>query len=141
MTTSNGHELPTVQNHPHLSPSPSRSESELSEIHDNQVINRLSPDPQDDDQSMEDAVHDMQTSESDDDEDADGEEDADYDAEPPMAIQDSGRHGSMSSQSSSHHSKRKHDDYDEDECMAQNPELYGLRRSVSLSMRRLAASC
>ena len=82
--------------------------------------------PQDDD-----AIHDMATSELDDEEDAPGEEDADFDEEtPPPEPRDDMRHDSSSSEGSLRPGKRKADMVDDEEYMKQNPELYGLRRSV-----------
>ena len=68
-------------------------------------------------------------------EDAVGSDDGDFDMEtPPLANADSPRDARSSSQDSRRNGKRKagadHDDY-----MLENPELYGLRRSVSDSLR------
>lgn len=73
----------------------------------------------------------MATSELDEDEDAPGEEDADFDEEtpPPIQVDTMQRDRSLSS-TSSRPGKRKAD-LDEQELMEQNPDLYGLRRSVS----------
>ncbi|KAF2735213.1 chromo domain-containing protein 1 [Polyplosphaeria fusca] len=67
--------------------------------------------------------------ESSDDVDAEGEPDGDYDSEtPPPARDATSRHQSSSSQGSRRGLKRKAS-VDDDDFMAQNPELYGLRRS------------
>lgn len=81
--------------------------------------------------SDDDAIHDMATSELDDEEDAPGEEDADFDEDTPLHDESEGmRHDRSSSEESSRPPKRKADDVDDEEYMKQNPELYGLRRSV-----------
>ena len=82
--------------------------------------------------SDDDAIHDMATSELEDDEDAPGEEeveeDADFDEETPPPEQ---RRESSSSAGSLRPGKRKAESQlDDEEYMKQNPELYGLRRSV-----------
>ncbi|KAI5369922.1 Putative chromo/chromo shadow domain, helicase, Helicase superfamily 1/2, ATP-binding protein [Septoria linicola] len=108
---------------------PRRSESELSDTNDFPAA-MASPDGANDGMfSDDDAVHDMATSELDEDEDAPGEEDADFDMESPTRtrLHDIDRRRS-SSESSSRPGKRKAD-VDDEEYMKQNPELYGLRRS------------
>ncbi|GAM87744.1 hypothetical protein ANO11243_057710 [Dothideomycetidae sp. 11243] len=107
---------------------PARSESDLSEP-DPEVINDLVVDGADGFDSMEEAVQEMGTSESDEDDDAEGEADDDYDAESPPPEEDDMRPASHSSHSSTRPGKRKAS-VDEDDFMTQNPELYGLRRSV-----------
>lgn len=81
--------------------------------------------------SEDDAIHDMATSELDDEEDAPGEDDADFDEDTPAHDESDGmRHDRSSSEESIRPAKRKADDVDDEEYMKQNPELYGLRRSV-----------
>lgn len=85
----------------------------------------------DDAHSDDDAIHDMATSELDEDEDAPGEVDAEFDEEtPPHENVRPMDHDRSSSESSSRPGKRKSDIGDEELYMKQNPELYGLRRSV-----------
>ncbi|KAK5168324.1 ATP-dependent DNA helicase Hrp3 [Saxophila tyrrhenica] len=80
------------------------------------------------DPSDDDAIHDMATSELDDEEDAPGEEDADFDEEtPPPNAAGGMRHDRSSSEESARPGKRKAEVDGED--WEQNPELYGLRRS------------
>ena len=121
-----------------VSPSPqpprsSRSESELSDVGDIPITTISSvTEQQDADLSDDDAMHDMATSEIDDDEDAPGEEeemeDAEFDEETPPPEQ---RRQSSSSAGSLRAGKRKAESpLDDEEYMKQNPELYGLRRSV-----------
>ena len=109
-------------------PLPTRTESELSDsphvptagVH------------HEEDESDEEAMHDMATSEMDEDEDAPGEDDADYDAEtPPPEQRDEAPRDRSMSEESTRPGKRKSDDVDDEEYMKENPELYGLRRSVS----------
>jgi len=110
-------------------PSP-HSESDLSEAQDPEGITEMSLDPQADQNSMEDAVHDMATSESDGEEDAEGEDDADYDSESPSREEDVMRQEESESDNSPRPGKRKAEGGED--YMQQNPELYGLRRSVRL---------
>lgn len=129
---SNGHSSDVDENHLKPSPQPPRSESELSDINDIPDTTMSSVTGQDDaDHSEDDAIHDMATSELDDDEDAPGEEDADFDEEtPPPEAADGMRHDRSTSEDSLRPGKRKVDGLDDEEYMKQNPELYGLRRSV-----------
>ena len=112
---------------------PTRSESELSDLRDIPTDHVPSTSaPQDDIHSDDDAIHDMATSELEEDEDAPGEEDADFDEETPPPEQPAGMdHDRSSSEDVSRPGKRKAD-VDDEEYMKQNPELYGLRRSVSV---------
>ena len=109
-----------------------RSESPLSDINDIPTTTISSATEEEDaDHSDDDAIHDMATSELDDDEDAPGEEDADFDEESPLPEPANGmRQDSLSSEGSLRPGKRKADAVDDDDYMKQNPELYGLRRSV-----------
>jgi len=77
---------------------------------------------------MEDAAQDMITSDSDGEEDAEGEEDDDFQS--PINEDDNTRRASISSEDSTRPSKRKAAPAEDDDFMTQNPELYGLRRSV-----------
>lgn len=112
-------------------PPPTRSESDLSDAHDIPVATTSTTTLQEAIHSEDDAIHDMATSELDEDEDAPGEEDADFDEEtPPPEHHVNGVHRDRSlSDTSSRPGKRKAD-IDEQELMEQNPDLYGLRRSV-----------
>lgn len=68
-------------------------------------------------------------SDSSEDVDAEGEPDGDYDSESPPSEQAESDRARSSSQESSRPTKRKATDEKED-YIEQNPELYGLRRSV-----------
>jgi chromodomain-helicase-DNA-binding protein 1 len=68
-------------------------------------------------------------SDSSDDVDAEGEPDGDYDSESPPSAQEESDRARSSSQESTRPRKRKASDEKED-YIEQNPELYGLRRSV-----------
>ena len=121
-------------------PSPMlRSESPLSDINDIPTTTISSAtEAEDGDHSDDDAIHDMATSELDDEEDAPGEEDADFDEEtPPPEAPHRMRHDSSSSEGSLRPGKRKADMIDDEEYMKQNPELYGLRRSVRVLVLKL----
>ncbi|KAF2153060.1 hypothetical protein K461DRAFT_293353 [Myriangium duriaei CBS 260.36] len=111
--------------HPGVVRAPLHSESDLSDP-DPEVIDDTNMDLDGGYNSMDDAVQDMETSESEED-DAEGEDDADYDADSPPE-EDNIRPASHSSHSSIRPGKRKAS-VDEDDYMMQNPELYGLRRS------------
>ena len=129
----NGHSSDIDDNSLKPSPQLPRSESELSDINDLPDTAISSTMGQEDaDHSDDDAIHDMATSELDKDEDAPGEEDADFDEEtPPPETNAALRHNDRStSEESLRPGKRKADMIDDEEYMKQNPELYGLRRSV-----------
>ena len=119
-----------------LKPSPqplTRSESELSDINDfpTTAVSSVT-EQQDEEHSDDDAIHDMATSELNEDDDAPGEEDADFDAETPPPEDTNGmRHDRSLSEDSLRPGKRKLE-VDDEEYMKQNPELYGLRRSVRI---------
>jgi hypothetical protein len=109
-----------------LDTKPSRSESELSDVND--IPDQAVP------ESADHVMHDVASPRSDEDEDADGSDDGDYDApSPPSRASVDSRHSSVSSDGSSVPRKRKapEPDVDDDQYMQENPELYGLRRSVS----------
>lgn len=125
----------------HLDPAaiklqPSRSESELSDVNDIVPSNPLPTDALNEGEAGNEGLQDGLSSQSDDDEeDAAGSEDADYAAEsPPSPQSNDSRRNSLSSDTSSQPRKRKVD-VDDDQYMQQNPELYGLRRSVRLCIR------
>lgn len=105
------------------------SDSELSDAKDAAAEDRSSDEDapgeaEDDDDEM--AVD----SDSSEDVDAEGEPDGDYDSEsPPPARAESSRDRSSTSQESLRPPKRKAS-VEDDSFMTQNPELYGLRRSV-----------
>lgn len=133
----NGQSSDIDENHLRPSPQAPRSESELSDLNDLPTTTNVSLTPQDDlEPSDDDAIHDMATSELDEDEDAEGEEDAEFDEESPApeAI-DGMRHDRLTSEESVRPSKRKAE-VDDEEYMKQNPELYGLRRSVRIVLSR-----
>jgi chromodomain-helicase-DNA-binding protein 1 len=107
----------------------SRSDSELSDIKD-PIVEGPSSDEDSQGKSYDVEMADRVTSESSEDEDAEGEADGDYDSEtPPPAQLNTGRACSSTSQDSRRPSKRKAS-VEDDEYITQNPELYGLRRSV-----------
>lgn len=114
-----------------LDTKPSRSESELSDVNDipDQAVT----------ESADHVMHDVASPRSDEDEDADGSDDGDYDApSPPSRASVDSRHSSVSSDGSSVPRKRKAEpDVDDDQYMQENPELYGLRRSVSRTVALL----
>lgn len=115
----------------HLPPQSPRSDSDLSEPQEPESIDAIEEPtevPQEEQSFMEDAAQDMITSESDGEEDAEGEEDDDFQS--PVHDEDNTRRASTSSEDSTRPSKRKAASAEDDDFMTQNPELYGLRRSV-----------
>lgn len=130
MSMPNGHAAVLESDGREPSAQPLRSESELSDLND--APPPRSP-PQDETHSDDDAIHDMATSEMEDDEDAPGEDDAEYEAASPQPETTGGmRHDRSSSEEDVRSGKRK-SEVDDEQYMKQNPELYGLRRSVSAS--------
>jgi chromodomain-helicase-DNA-binding protein 1 len=127
----NGHLSPlavTVTNADDLA---SHSESELSDIKD-PTAEDLSSDEEPQGGSYNIPMADTVTSDTSEDEDAEGEVDGDYDSEtPPPAQLESNRASSSSSEESRRPPKRKAS-VEDDDVISQNPELYGLRRSVRL---------
>jgi len=126
----NGHSLPIEQDHPNLPPDSPHTESDLSEP-DPQVIEGITLDPETGPVSDHDDRDAMDMSESDEEEDAEGEDDADFDMRSPSPDDQDDLPADNSSHSSTQLGKRKAS-VDDDEHMLQNPELYGLRRSVRL---------
>lgn len=137
MSAANGYALGFDANGADPSPQPTRSESDLSDVND--ISTTLPTESRQDENaaSEDDAMHDMATSDEGDSADAAGEEDADFDEEAPSPEPASGmRHDRSGSDDSQRSSKRKAGEVDDDEYMKQNPELYGLRRSVRISPAR-----
>lgn len=134
MSVPNGHVDDSLDDGREPSAQPQRSESDLSDLNDAPPAQTGPQEAHSDD----DAIHDMATSEMDDDEDEDapGEEDADYEmASPTHEAADEMQHDRSSSSSSSSseedvRSGKRKPEVDDEEYMKQNPELYGLRRSV-----------
>jgi chromodomain-helicase-DNA-binding protein 1 len=126
----NGHVAPLAVHVATTHSSSPRSDSDLSDAREPAAPEPSSDvdapgDEEDDDQAM--AVD----SDSSDDVDAEGEPDGDYDSDSPASERaPSSRAQSVSSQDSSRPLKRKASS-EKDDYMTQNPELYGLRRSVS----------
>lgn len=130
MPYTNGHTTPIAV---HMVPTTTLSQHSDSDLSDAQepVAVDLSSDidaPGEDDDDDDDAA--AARSDSSADVDADGEPDGDYDSDsPPSEHAPSSRARSLSSQGSPRPLKRKASE-DKDSYMTQNPELYGLRRSV-----------
>lgn len=127
---SNGHLSLPVNTFTNPEPSTSDSESDLSEAVDVPNTSTLSSNPEAQEVDGKSQSPRMST-ESSHDEDAIGSDDADYDMETPAAPDLTiTRDDASSSEDSRRYAKRKvgveHDDH-----MMNNPELYGLRRSVS----------
>lgn len=129
----NGHLSPPVNTFTNPEPSTSDSESDLSEAVDVPNTSTLSSNPEAQEADGKSQSQRMNTDSSHD-EDAIGSDDADYDIETPAAPYPTiTRDDASSSEDSRKYAKRKigveHDDH-----MMNNPELYGLRRSVSVRL-------
>jgi chromodomain-helicase-DNA-binding protein 1 len=135
MSMANGHVDEADADLSSSSPQEPQSESDLSDANDIHATTISSTTAaRDEVYSDDDAMHDMATSELDEDEDAPGEADADFDVESPQRAQVNAidQDGS-SSDTNSRPGKRKADAEDEEAFMKENPELYGLRRSVRVA--------
>lgn len=121
----NGHLSPLEQNESTPNDAAASSDSELSDIREN--IDLVVP-PSKMEGIQQDSMKDDGFASSQD-QDAEGSEDGDYDIETPPQERASLAPEHSSSNESSRSRKRKAS-MDENELMLQNPELYGLRRSV-----------
>lgn len=124
----NGHSSPLALNVTTAGDLSPHSESELSEVKEN-VAEAASSDEDAPGEEVDEDEEMAVDTDSSEDVDAEGEPDGDYDSEtPPPARAESNRAGSSTSQESRRPPKRKAsaevDDFND------NPELYGLRRSV-----------
>ncbi|WPG99478.1 chromodomain helicase hrp3 [Acrodontium crateriforme] len=110
---------------------PARSESELSDVNDlPRTTIPTSTDRQQQRDSDDDAMHEMATSEIDEDEDATGEDDADFDGGvSPQEQEDDTRLDDEESSDDEVRPVKRKVEVDDEEYMKLNPELYGLRRS------------
>nr|POE47512.1 chromodomain helicase hrp3 [Quercus suber] len=136
MSITNGHVPGIEPGLSRVSPVRPRSESELSDVNELPTMtNASSVNADHENVSEEDAMHDMATSELEEDEDAPGEDDADFNSASPAQPRANGmRHDRLSSEESTGSGKRKVDEVDDEQYMKQNPELYGLRRSVRVNI-------
>jgi chromodomain-helicase-DNA-binding protein 1 len=105
----------------------SSSESDLSEASDLPNL----PAPADQEDPLENGYLSKSSSPSSRDEDAVGSDDADYEMEsPPPLVVHVTHESDSSSEGSRRPSKRKAPTLNDEEHMKNNPELYGIRRSV-----------
>jgi len=135
----NGHLSPPSGRFDSTAMSPS-SESDLSEAIDPQKP--TSPSSQGLQENSEHDYNSRRNSLSSEDADAVGSDDADYEMEslPPPEIHVT-RDGRSSSEDSQRPLKRKSGGIEEDEYIMNNPELYGIRRSVSIHSRPRLLHC
>lgn len=107
------------------------SESPLSDVNDLPTTAASQLDDQtQQDGSDDDAMQDMATSEVEEEDEVAEEQDADFDEEtPPPEASNGMRHDGSSSEEEVRSGKRR-SAVDDEQYMKQNPELYGLRRSV-----------
>jgi chromodomain-helicase-DNA-binding protein 1 len=111
----------------------SQPESELSEPQLPSAIESPSTSVESDRQSQADSDKDDLSSVSPSDEDAEGSADEEYDLGPSAPARSSRSQSAHSSSSEGENSrKRKYSEDDIEEAIANNPELYGVRRSVSM---------
>ena len=139
----NGHVSPPAAQVTTANSPPQHSDSDLSDAKEPTALERASDadapgEDYDEDEDM------AAPSESSEDVDAEGEPDGDYDSDsPPSEQAHSDRARSSVSQESSRPLKRKAS-ADKDDYITQNPELYGLRRSVRgthrLAVHKLTAA-
>jgi len=132
MPLPNGHLSPLASNVMNVDDPARFSDSELSDAKEVAPIQPLSSDSASPVMEDEDAEQDVQmTSPSSQDEDAEGSEDGDYSAEIPAVPQSDDARADRSSTEQSQRPAKRKASVDDDEHMQMNPELYGLRRSVS----------
>lgn len=132
MALPNGHSIEAEAELPKAPLPRTRSDSDLSDLNDIPTTTISSTTgAADEAPSDDDAIHDMATSELEEDEDAPGEEDADFDEETPYAGHADRMDVDASSSESGARPRKRKTEVDDEELMKQNPELYGLRRSVS----------
>lgn len=127
----NGHAQDNGDDRSETTPHRAGSESPLSDVNELPTVSAAQSDdhPQQD-PSDDDAIHDMATSELEEEDGDDDEQDANFDEEtPPPEAANGMRHDGSSSEEDVRSGKRKAT-VDDDQFMKQNPELYGLRRSV-----------
>jgi chromodomain-helicase-DNA-binding protein 1 len=112
------------------SPRRAGSESPLSDVNDLPTTTASHIDEHTQDGSDDDAMQDMATSEVEEEDEVVEEQDADFDEETPPPEGTNGmRHDDSSSEEEVRSGKRR-GAVDDEQYMKQNPELYGLRRSV-----------
>jgi chromodomain-helicase-DNA-binding protein 1 len=114
-----------------LSPHP---ESDLSEPQAPSPINSSSPSIESDRESQDEDMKDADSSVSASDEDAEGSEDDEYDIGPSTNVRQPTSPAGSSSSSDQGSRKRKLSEDDLEDAIAQHPELYGVRRSVSAKL-------
>ena len=111
----------------------SSSESDLSEVVDPPVLIFQSSAPE----NHESGFYSRRSSMSTHDEDAFGSEDAEYDLESPLPPDIETTHNARSSSQDSRRPAKRKAGIEEHEYIMNNPELYGIRRSVSIRHGRL----
>jgi chromodomain-helicase-DNA-binding protein 1 len=128
LALSNGHGSPLVARPASTNGRASPSDSDLSDSHEPAAHDASDADAPGEEYDSNDEM--AVDSDSSNDVDAEGEPDGDYDSDsPPSEQAESERARSSVSQDSSRPSKRKAS-AEKDDYITQNPELYGLRRSV-----------
>lgn len=131
MSMTNGYADDHDDDRSESSPQRAGSESPLSDVNDLPTTAASQLDDQTHQSGSDDeAMQDMATSEVDDEDEVAEEQDADFDEETPPPDAGNGmRHDESSSEEEVRSGKRRAT-VDDDQYMKQNPELYGLRRSV-----------
>jgi len=108
------------------------SESPLSDVNDLPTTASHMDDQTHEEASDDSAMQDMATSEVEEEDEVAEEQDADFDEEtPPPEASNGMRHDGSSSEEDVRSGKRR-GTVDDEQYMKQNPELYGLRRSVRM---------
>lgn len=138
----NGHASPSDLNGTTTGDLSASSESEQS-LHEDSAAPGASSDEDAHGEQDDTDEHMASDTESSSDEDADGEPDGDYDSETPPPAEVDGRHSPSSSSDESVRPQKRKASVEDDEHITQNPELYGLRRSVrdilAIHMHRLTS--
>lgn len=132
MSNMNGYADDHDDDHSDSPPRRVGSESPLSDVNDlpTTAVSHMD-DQTPEEASDDDAMQDMATSEVEEEDEVAAEQDADFDEEtPPPEATNGMRHDGSSSEEDVRSGKRRGGAVDDEQYMKQNPELYGLRRSV-----------
>lgn len=132
MSNMNGYADDHDDDHSDSPPRRAGSESPLSDVNDLPTTASHMDDQTHEEASDDSAMQDMATSEVEEEDEVAEEQDADFDEEtPPPEASNGMRHDGSSSEEDVRSGKRR-GTVDDEQYMKQNPELYGLRRSVRM---------
>jgi chromodomain-helicase-DNA-binding protein 1 len=131
----NGHLSPPIASIPNGEKITTHSESELSKEKDAAAEDLPSTDDHEEETYDEDAQG-SPVSDSSEDVDAEGEPDGDYDSDSAPPAEDDASGADTSSSEESRRPPKRKASVEDDDYITQNPELYGLRRSVRTDVLR-----